>query len=537
MLRYAFRLHRWGIIGYGLVALIDAYVNTTAFQQVAGSTPAERAAFARSMSALATQISYILGPPFHLDTIDGYAQWRAFGPLALVVLVWAIAAAARAVRGDEERQLVDYWLAAGIARARLVASRLAAFGLAALVVAAACWLGYVLGALPYETPDLGGAAGKALALWLLMLSLFAVCYLVAQLVSTTRAAQTVGAVVVVVLYLFDVAARSNHSLDWLSWVSPFKWYDATDSLAPGGHLDVAGLALSVGLVIVTGVLAALAFARRDVRAGLLQRRAREERARDVAPSPLLAWPVARLLYRQRWVLVGWMAVTIVFAAYFAGSAHAIVDSVSGVPGLRDLLVRGAGGDPYRAFIAAYWFGFVQLLLAGFAIHLVAGWASDDTEGILTSVLSMPVPRWEVVAERAGAALVGVALVVAVGSLATAAAAAAIGVSLDAETLFRASWPLIPYALTYAAVGGVFASYFPRAAIGVLGVVAFLGYLDYELVPLLKLPQWVSYFSAQFLYGTPSLTEVYWTGLWVMVAIVVAGFGAATLLMQRREVGV
>jgi putative exporter of polyketide antibiotics len=232
-----------------------------------------------------------------------------------------------------------------------------------------------------------------------------------------------------------------------------------------------------------------------------------------------------------------MAVTIVFAAYFAGSAHAIVDSVSGVPGLRDLLVRGAGGDPYRAFIAAYWFGFVQLLLAGFAIHLVAGWASDDTEGILTSVLSMPVPRWEVVAERAGAALVGVALVVAVGSLATAAAAAAIGVSLDAETLFRASWPLIPYALTYAAVGGVFASYFPRAAIGVLGVVAFLGYLDYELVPLLKLPQWVSYFSAQFLYGTPSLTEVYWTGLWVMVAIVVAGFGAATLLMQRREVGV
>jgi hypothetical protein len=31
--------------------------------------------------------------------------------------------------------------------------------------------------------------------------------------------------------------------------------------------------------------------------------------------------------------------------------------------------------------------------------------------------------------------------------------------------------------------------------------------------------------------------VFWNGLWAMVAIVVAGFGLATILMQRREVGV
>jgi ABC-2 type transport system permease protein len=537
MLRYAFRLHRWGMIGYGLVALLDALVNTSSFQQVAGTTPASRAAFASSMSALAAQLSYVLPRPFRLDTIDGYAQWRAFGPLSVVVLVWAIAAAAGAVRGDEDRQLVDYWLAAAVSRARLVASRLAAFGLAALVVAAAAWAGYVLGAARFETPDFAGAAGKALTLWLLMLGLFALCCLVAQLVSTTRAAQAAGAVVVVVLYVFDVVARTNHSLDWLSWISPFKWYDATDVLAAGGHVDVAGVLLGVALVVVAGALAALAFARRDVRGALLRRRPREEKVRDVTPSPLLGWPAARLLYRQRWVVAGWTAAMIVFAVYFAGSAHAIVDSVSGVPGLRALITRGAGGDPYRGFIEAYWFAFALLLLAGFAIHLVSGWASDDTEGILTAVLSAPVHRWAVIAERAVAALAGSVPVIAAGTLATAAAAAAIGSSLDAGTLFRSSWLLIPYALTYAAVGAVFASYFPRAALGVLGVVAFAGYLDAELVPLLKWPQWVSYFSPQYLYGTPYRTDVYWTGLWIMLAVIVAGFGAAMLLMQRREVGV
>jgi ABC-2 type transport system permease protein len=536
MLRYAFGLHRWGIIGYGLVALLDTYVNTSAYQQVAGTTPADRAAFGRSMAALAAQISYILPPPYRLDTLDGYAQWRALGPLSVVVLIWAITAAAGAVRGDEDRQLVDYWLAARVSRFRLVVTRLAAFGLASLVVAAVAWLGYVLGALRYESPDLGGAAGKALALWLLMLTLFAICYLLAQLVSTARGAQVLGAVVVIVLYLFDVAARTNHSYDWLSWLSPFKWYDATNSLAPGGHLDVAGVGLSVALVPVLGALSAFAFQRRDVRGALFQRRPPEGKVRDAAPSPLLGWPVARLLYRQRWVVVGWMLINVVFAVYLVTSAHAIVDTLNSLPELRDFITRGAGGDPYRAFIAAYWFGFAQLLLAGFAIHLVSGWASDDTEGILTAVLSTPMHRWAVVAERAAAALIGTVLVVATGTLATAAVAAAIGSSLNAATLFRASWVLIPFALTYAAVGAVFASYFPRAALGVLGIVAFIGFLDYELVPLLKWPNWVSYLSSQFLYGTPYVTDVYWTGVWIMLGVIVAGFGAAMLLMQRREVG-
>jgi hypothetical protein len=39
-----------------------------------------------------------------------------------------------------------------------------------------------------------------------------------------------------------------------------------------------------------------------------------------------------------------------------------------------------------------------------------------------------------------------------------------------------------------------------------------------------------------LYGTPLTTGVYWTGLWVMVAIVVVGFGGAAAAMRVREVG-
>jgi hypothetical protein len=39
-----------------------------------------------------------------------------------------------------------------------------------------------------------------------------------------------------------------------------------------------------------------------------------------------------------------------------------------------------------------------------------------------------------------------------------------------------------------------------------------------------------------LYGTPLTGGIDWVGLWIMSGITVAGFGLATVLIQRRDVG-
>ena len=534
MLRYAFRLHRWGLVGFATIMVLSPYIQAGAFAQSAGTTAGQRAAFAHEMSALAVQLSYLLPAPYRVDTLAGYVQWRAWGTLSVVVSVWAIAAAASAVRGDEEKQLVDSWLAARVSRPRLVASRLASFGAAALVAVVAASLSTVLAAARYEPVSMAGVVGKALALWLLMVTLFALCSLVAQLTASLRGAQAAGAGLVVVLYLCDIVARSQHSLNGLSWVSPFRWYDATDAMAPGGHLDVAGVGLSVATILAAGGLTALAFARRDLRGPLFSLPI-PAATRDVPPSPALAWPVTRLLYRQRWTLAAWTLITALVAVFMVALAHGTVESLLSLPGMRAFLTHGSS-DPYQGFIATFWFGTAELLIAGFAVHLVSGWAADDTEGILAAVLSTPRHRWAVIAERAGAAVVGITVVVAVGSLAAAIASASLGTSLDAAGVFRASWPLVPFALTFAAAGAVASTRWPRAAIGVLGVLAFASFMTADLPPLMNWPGWVADLSVFQLYGTPLLTGVFWNGLWAMLAIVAAGFGAATLLMQRREVG-
>src|SRR5262249_57881869 len=123
MLRYAFRLHRWGLVGFGTVMVLSPYFQAGAFAQSAGTTAAQRAAFAHEMSALAVQLSYLLPAPYRVDTLAGYVQWRAWGTFSVVISVWAIAAAAGAVRGGEGKQLVVRWPGAPGSPPRLVASR------------------------------------------------------------------------------------------------------------------------------------------------------------------------------------------------------------------------------------------------------------------------------------------------------------------------------------------------------------------------------------------------------------------------------
>ena len=73
---FALRMGRWGVAGFTVLAFFSSLLQTVGFYQIAGHSPAERAAFGRSMSALAAQFSVILPPPVRLDTAGGYVQKR-----------------------------------------------------------------------------------------------------------------------------------------------------------------------------------------------------------------------------------------------------------------------------------------------------------------------------------------------------------------------------------------------------------------------------------------------------------------------------
>ena len=285
------------------------------------------------------------------------------------------------------------------------------------------------------------------------------------------------------------------------------------------------------------VAAAALMRARDVGAPLWQRSEPTRPALTAASSnPLLALPVTEALYEHRRGLLAWIAGTALAAAFMASVGRQIVDVVREPGALRSYLTIAGHGDPYVALTGFFWFGVAQLLLAAFAISQVAIWTGEDSSGRLEVIFSTPVRRWRLVLERFLFLLAGVVAVVGISSTAYFAVERSQGIALKVADLSAAALPLVPFTLAFASVGALLATRVPRGTTAILGALTFFSYLATQLGPLLKWPQWALDLSVFSLYGTPISTGVNWSGTWILVAVVVAGFAAGAVLMQRREVG-
>ena len=536
-IRLAFRLGRWGLVGFAGIGLFATTLQAIGFFQVAGHTPAERAAFGRSMTQLGTQFSILLPPPVRPDTVGGYVQFRAFGSLVVLFAIWALVSASGAARGDEERGLVEVILASGLSRALMLGSRVGAFATACLLAALAASLGLEIGAAGGGEPvPLQAALEASVVLAALGLSCYALTLLVAQFTSARNAVAVAGSLLLV-LFLVNSLSRT---FDWLltwRWLSPFRYYELSRPLAPGGNLDVAATLVLIAASMVCATLAALAFLRRDLGSPLLSLPARTRPVTyDASPSPVWRSPILRGLYEQRIGIIVWAAGVASLAAIFVVLTKTLVQPLLAIPVLRHYFDTFVHGDVYSSFLGFLWFNVAQLLMAGFAIAQVARWSSEDTDGRLELILSNPIARMNVVLERAIVLTVGALIVVAVSGVAVGLEARSQSITVDSTHLIEAVVLLVPFTLVFAAVGAVIAARIPRAAVGLLGGFAFASYLVIELGPLFKWPAWALDLSAFKLYGEPLTNGIDETGLVIMSLIVIVGFAASIVLMQRRDVG-
>jgi ABC-2 type transport system permease protein len=535
-LRLALRLQRTGFFATAALSVALGLLQAIGFAAIGGNTPAQRAAFGQQMELLGRQVSYLIPPPIHPETVAGYVQWRVFGSLSLVFGFWAMISATGAVRGEEQRGLLEQWLAAGVSRALWIATRLGGFAVAAIVAIAvtdlACWSGALVSG---DRLSVVGLVQDGLALLGLSLLCYAAALLLAQLIADRREAAGVTGAVLLALFLLNSLGRTETALQPYGVISPFFYYDRTKALPAGGAFDLPG---AIGLFVAAGVIAALAvvaFVRRDLGSSLFRRRSQAGTALTTPDrNPLLRFSVLEALYEQRIGLAFWVLGVALIGIFFVSLAKPLVDVLKAVPALRTYLTL-FGSAVYPAMIGAFWYGTLELLLAFYAIGQVARWCADDSEGRLEMVLSQPVPRWHVVIERAVTLMAGCGVIVAAASLITALTASAQGITLDVGAEIRAGLLLLPFTLSFGAVGAVIAGYIPRAAVLILSTLAVASYFLQQFGLLFKWPTFVLDLSVFQLYGNP-LVSVFWTGVWTLGGITVIGFGLAIVTMQRRDVG-
>jgi ABC-2 type transport system permease protein len=356
-------------------------------------------------------------------------------------------------------------------------------------------------------------------------------------VSTRRAASSIGAILVLALFLINSAGRSGLDVGAVRWVSPFYLAERSTPLLRGGSLDLAATAaLLIGALVLLS-LAGLAFVRRDIGASLL--RGRISRARPTwrpARDPLLRTPVFALVDQQRlWVLT-WAVGLAALAWFLTSLTKTVVDALasSDIPTMRVYFER-AGITAYSDFVGVIWFGTLLLLVSVFVVAQVNGWAADDAEGRLETILAAPVSRARVVLERIAAVIVSIALIVAASSAAVYLAAGSNGISLPLGRFVLASADVLPVGYAFAGIGHALVGWRPRLAVVALGVIAAASYLVQQFAPLFGWPDWVKNTSLYALYGTP-LSKDDWLGIPTLFAIGIAGTAVALVVMRRRDVG-
>jgi ABC-2 type transport system permease protein len=534
--RLLLRLHRVGLIAMAYFGIFYVLVNSAAFPLIAGRTRALQEAFGHSITLLGAQFSWLLAAPLRPDTPAGYLQWRGYGVFAIVFAAWGLLSACGAVRRDEDRGLVVSWMSSGVSRLRLLVSRSLFFAaLSAEIVAAtgvAGWLGCLIAGTP---ADVAGLVGESAALWGLTVSCFGIGLLVSQIASDFRAAAATGSALLVLMFLLDSIGRSSVHRAPFTDISVFSLFNQSNAVAPGGAFDLAATILLFGIGAVAIMVASVAFVRRDIGTGLIRpRRRRAHEIHEVSPNPLLRIPIVRGLWIRRFGSLTWTAGMAVIAAAVVLLVNITATFFASTPTLSPYL-RGLPGNVHTVLLALIWLSFAQALVAVFAITAVSRWSADDSSGVLEMQLAEPLPRWSVLAERAAELTLTVSLM-SFGAMAVILALApAQGISVDVGRLLSATALLVPFALTFAAIGALLSGWRPRVAVVALSTIAVISYLVFELGPLFKWPAWADNLSVFQLYGTPLITPVFMGGLIAMLAIVVVGFGSAGVALARRDI--
>ncbi len=396
----------------------------------------------------------------------------------------------------------------------------------------AAWLGCLIAGTP---ADVAGLVGESAALWALTLACFGIGLVVAQLAGDFRAAASAGGVVLVLMFLLDSIGRSSVHRAPFTDISVFFLFNQSNSVAPGGSFDLVATILLFVICAVATVAAAAAFVRRDIGSGLIRQRPRRAaEVHEASTNPLLRIPVMRGLWIRRIGAIGWTVGMAVAAAAVVLLVNATATFFATTPSLSAYL-RGLAGNVHTVLLALIWLSFAQALVAIVSITTVSRWSSDDSTGVLEMQLAEPLPRWRVLAERATELTVTITAASFVAMAVILALAPAEGIVVDIGKLLIATALLIPFALTFAAVGAVLAGWRPRVAVVVLSTIAAISYLVFELGPLFKWPSWADNLSVFQLYGTPLITPVFVGGLIAMLAIVIVGFGSAGVVLARRDV--
>ena len=421
----------------------------------------------------------------------------------MLVAVWALLAATRITRGEEDAGRTELLLSGRLTIGDVAARSMLALAAESLVIAscvAAALLGTgtdPAGALVYATGILGTA-----------LTFTAAGTLAAQVVSTRgTAAGSAGALLGVTLLLRMLSDGSDR-LAWLAWLSPSGLTARTLPYA-GNHLGPLAVLGAVAAVLAAATL--VAAHRRDLGSGLVTVRVRRQ-----PRTLLLGSPATFALRRALRSIAGW---ALGLGAYFllvGALTGTILEFLRDNPRFAELAAQaGVGGLDTAEGLAAVLFGVLAIPAGLYAATRIAAFAADETARRLTTLLALPLTRTRLAGAEVAVIAVSMATLIAVAGVALA-----FGSPLDTGPALAGALNVVPVAALSLGAAVIALGWLPHrvAAIGALPVAG--GFLLQVVAVSIDAPTWIRNLSPFAHLAPVPATPPTWTATAVLSVIAI-----------------
>jgi ABC-2 type transport system permease protein len=511
----------WGLV-FGFYVIVQILAYTSAYKTQAARDQLERA-FGTNIG-----INALIGPARAINTVPGYASWRALGILSLLGAIWGLLTATRLLRGEEEAGRFELLLAGQTTRRRAGGQAVAGLGAGLLVlfvltalttvlVGRAASVGFTVGQSLYFAVTLVAGAATFLAIGALS----------GQLANTRRRAASLAGIVFGTSYAVRMVADSDPGLHWMVWLSPLGWIEESRPLIGPNPLALLPV---LALVIVAATAAVRLAGTRDVGAATLP-----ERDTSAPHLALVGSPTGLAVRLMRPVALGWLFAVLAASVLIGTVAEAATKASAGNNSFKQALGRLGGHGSLVAAYLGFTFLVLALMIALVAVGQISAVRTEEAEGHLEHLVVRPMSRTAWFASRllvCGLLLVLAGVVAGIGAWAGAASQHS-GVRFS--SLLAAGLNVVPPALLLLGLGAlVFGAWPRRTSAVVYGYLAWSFLIEF-LGAVVRASHWLLDTSVFFHMVPAPAASPNWPSAAAMTGIAVAGAVVGGILFGRRDV--
>ncbi|NKY28117.1 hypothetical protein [Nocardia gamkensis] len=458
------------LIASGLSALVAAQYRTT----FADSVDAD------SLRALAENpaVRILFGAPLALDDPGGFTVWRTGTPVLVLCGVWALLAATRLTRGEEDAGHWELLLGGRLRTVDLLARCAGTLWLAATVIAFGVGAGLVV-----TGTDPAGAVLHAVSVFGTTAAFAGVGLLTAQLLPSRAAATGLASAVLGVCLLLRMLSDGVAALSWTAWLTPFGLAARS---APYADNRVGPLLVLLVFATVPAVRALVTVAGRDL-GGAVITLSDTRAARTRLLGSVAGFAVRRALAPT----IGW---AVGIAAYFlliGALISSILEFFETNPRFAELAAAaGFGGLGSASGFAATLFALLAIPSDLYTAIRIAAVATDEKARRWTALHALPLPRSHSAGIEIAVTTWGLGILLSTAAVAMWAGAMLTGAPLGLSEALAGAANVAPVALLALGAAVLALGWYPDAVgeIGALPVAG--GFLLDVVAQSTGAPAWV-----------------------------------------------